>query len=338
MQVAPAVRVAIGEMFGMEAGTDVTGKLVSALKKIGIDYVFDTNFAADVTVMEEATELKYRMEHGKILPIFTSCCPAWVRFLQQNYPEMEKYLSSTKSPQEIFGAIAKHIFQKEQEKEVVCVSLMPCVAKKYEASIGKDVNYSVTTREIVNLLKQFNIDLSLMPEEDFDQPFATSSGGGDIFGRSGGVMEATVRTLYYLLEKEDLKEVAFHNLRGFDGLKFSEVKIGEKVLRLAVVHGLRQAREVVEAIRNGQLQIDALEVMACKGGCLAGGGQPYHHGDFSIIQKRTEAIQRLDDRNSIQCSHQNEDVLRMYREKIGSIYGDEAKELFHYEKGRKLVI
>lgn len=338
MQVAPAVRVAIGEMFGMEAGTDVTGKLVSALKKIGIDYVFDTNFAADVTVMEEATELKYRMEHGKILPIFTSCCPAWVRFLQQNYPEMEKYLSSTKSPQEIFGAIAKHIFQKEQEKEVVCVSLMPCVAKKYEASIGKDVNYSVTTREIVNLLKQFNIDLSLMPEEDFDQPFATSSGGGDIFGRSGGVMEATARTLYYLLEKEDLKEVAFHNLRGFDGLKFSEVKIGEKVLRLAVVHGLRQAREVVEAIRNGQLQIDALEVMACKGGCLAGGGQPYHHGDFSIIQKRTEAIQRLDDRNSIQCSHQNEDVLRMYREKIGSIYGDEAKELFHYEKGRCYAI
>lgn len=338
MQVAPAVRVSIGEIFGMEAGQDCSEKLVSALKKIGVDYVFDTNFAADVTIMEEATELKHRIEAGGSLPIFTSCCPAWVRFLQQNYPEMEAHLSSTKSPQEIFGAIAKHIFHAKEEKEVVCVSLMPCVAKKYESKMGEDVNYSVTTREIANLFKQFNLDFAEMKGEQFDTPYGVSSGGANIFGRTGGVMEATARTLYSLLTGKDLENVDFHALRGFDGLKKSEVKVGETTLRLAVVHGLKEARAVIEAIQEGSLSIDALEVMACKGGCLAGGGQPYHRGDFSIYEKRTEAIQALDTGNQIRCSHQNEDVLRMYEEKLGTVYGEKAKELFHYEKGRKLAI
>lgn len=338
MQVAPAVRVAIGEIFGMEAGENVTGKLVAALKRIGVDYVFDTNFAADVTIMEEATELKHRIEAGGTLPLFTSCCPAWVRFLQQNAPDMEEHLSSTKSPQEIFGAIVKHILKVEEKKEVVSVSLMPCVAKKYEAHMGEDVNYSVTTREIANLFRQFNIDLKQMPEENFDSPYGRSSGGADIFGRTGGVMEATSRTLYSLLTQEELEDVNFHDLRGFSGLKITEVKIGERNLRLAVVHGLKEARNVLEAIRGGSLKIDALEVMACKGGCIAGGGQPYHHGDFSIFEKRMQAIQDLDNTNQIRCSHQNTDVLRMYAEIIGSAYGEKAKELFHYEKRRKLVI
>lgn len=338
MQVAPAVRVAIGEAFGMGAGHDVTEKLVAALKKIGIDYVFDTNFAADVTIMEEASELKHKIIAGGQLPMFTSCCPAWVRFLQQNYPEMEAHLSSTKSPQEIFGAIAKRLFKVEEEKEVICVSLMPCVAKKYESHIGEDVDYSVTTREIANIFNQFNLDLAKLEGEKFDSPFGLSSGGADIFGRTGGVMEATARTLYNLLTNKELENVDFHDLRGFDGLKTTAVNIGDKTLQLAVVQGLKEARKVIEAIQEGKIHIDALEVMACKGGCIAGGGQPYHHGNFSIIEERTEAIQSLDNANQIRCSHQNEEVVRMYQEMVGSVYGEKAKELFHYEKGRKLVI
>lgn len=339
VQVAPAVRVAIGELFGQKPGTDCTGKLVTGLKKLGLDGVFDTNFAADITIMEEATELKHRLEENGKLPLFTSCCPSWVRFAELNYPEILDNISSTKSPQQIFGSLAKNVWAEKMgidRKNLVCVSIMPCISKKYEASREElavdenpDVDYSLTTRELGRIFKQYNIDFNSLADSEFDSPMGNSTGAADIFGRTGGVMEAAARTLYEWVSNERLDNLDFIPLRGFEEVRTAEVKIGDKNLRLAVVHGLGAARKIVEKILAGEEEFHAIEVMACKGGCIGGGGQPYHHGNFDIIKTRAEAIQNLDYHKEIRASHKNPYVVELYEKELGEPYGEKAHKFFH---------
>ncbi|MGK4199478.1 NADH-dependent [FeFe] hydrogenase, group A6 [Fusobacterium sp. HC1336] len=345
VQVAPAVRVAIGELFGIAPGVDMTKKLTTALKRLGFDGVFDTNFAADVTIMEEATELKERIlanlkgEKDIKLPLFTSCCPAWVRFVELNYPEFKDNLSSTKSPQQIFGAIAKEFWAKEKEidkKDLVCVSIMPCTAKKYEASREEftrdgvaDVDYSITTRELGRLLKQYNINLLEMPDGEFDLPLGESTGAADIFGRTGGVLEAAVRTLYEWISHGKLENLDFVPLRGFEEVRTSEIEVEGVKLRVAVAHGLGAARKLLEEIKAGREYFDAVEVMACKGGCVGGGGQPYHRGDFDIVKKRAEGLQEIDYHKEFRESHENPCVIDLYETYLGEPNGELAHRLLH---------
>lgn len=345
VQVAPAVRVAIGELFGVEPGIDMTPKLVTALRKLGFDAVFDTNFAADVTIIEEATELKERVlsklkgEKGVKLPLFTSCCPAWIRFVELNYPELRDNLSSTKSPQQIFGAISKEFWTREKEierKDLICVSIMPCTAKKYEASREEfaidgipDVDYSITTRELGRLFKQYNIDLLEMQDEEFDSPLGESTGAADIFGRTGGVLEAAIRTLYEWLSDGKLEDLDFVNLRGFQEVRVAEIEVTGIKLRVAVVHGLGAARKLIEDIKSGKEYFDAIEVMACKGGCVGGSGQPYHHGNFEIVKKRAEGLQDIDYRKELRESNENESVMKLYDRYIGEANNEVAHRLLH---------
>ncbi|WP_300342862.1 NADH-dependent [FeFe] hydrogenase, group A6 [Fusobacterium sp.] len=345
VQVAPAVRVAIGELFGVEPGIDMTPKLVTALRKLGFDAVFDTNFAADVTIIEEATELKERVlsklkgEKGVKLPLFTSCCPAWIRFVELNYPELRDNLSSTKSPQQIFGAISKEFWTREKEierKDLICVSIMPCTAKKYEASREEfaidgipDVDYSITTRELGRLFKQYNIDLLEMQDEEFDSPLGESTGAADIFGRTGGVLEAAIRTLYEWLSDGKLEDLDYVNLRGFQEVRVAEIEVTGIKLRVAVVHGLGAARKLIEDIKSGKEYFDAIEVMACKGGCVGGSGQPYHHGNFEIVKKRAEGLQDIDYRKELRESNENESVMKLYDRYIGEANNEVAHRLLH---------
>ncbi|MGF6906169.1 NADH-dependent [FeFe] hydrogenase, group A6 [Fusobacterium sp. PH5-44] len=353
VQMAPAVRVALGELFGMPPGTDLTKKIVAGLRKLKFDAVFDTNFAADVTIVEESTELKNRLDKylkgdQKVkLPLFTSCCPAWVRFLELNYPQLVENLSSTKSPQQVFGTISKEIWAKKMgipKENVVCVSIMPCVAKKYEASRPEfenngifDVDYSITTRELSRIFHQYNINLLNLEDSEFDNPMGESTGAADIFGRTGGVLEAATRTLYEMETNGKLDNLDFNAMRGFEEVRVANVSVDSKVnLRLAVVHGLGAARKLIEKILNGEEEFHAVEVMACKGGCIGGGGQPYHYGDFSVIKKRYDALQDMDYKSDIRLSHENPSVKTLYEKELDEPYfGKLAHKLFHVKYNNK---
>ena len=351
VQVAPAVRVALGEEFGFEAGTDVEGKMVTALRKLGFDQVFDTNFAADLTIMEEATELIERVnktlagDTSVKLPILTSCCPAWVKFFEHNYPDMLDVPSSAKSPQQMFGAVAKGIWAKEQgldRKDLIVVSVMPCLAKKYESSRDEfkvdgnpDVDYSISTRELAKLIKQANINLPTLEKGTMDNPLGDYTGAAVIFGRTGGVIEAATRTAYEWITNTTLENVDFVQLRGMEGIRVAEVsipgldeKLGSK-FRIGIAHGLGSARELLDKIRSGEETLHAIEIMACKGGCVGGGGQPYHHGDFSIIKKRTEGIQAIDSNKDIRKSHENPYIKELYAKHLGKPNSHLAHELLH---------
>ncbi len=351
VQVAPAVRVALGEEFGLQPGTDVEGKMVTALRKLGFDQVFDTNFAADLTIMEEATELIDRVnktlagDTSVKLPILTSCCPAWVKFFEHNYPDMLDIPSSAKSPQQMFGAIAKGVWAKEEgidRKDLIVVSVMPCLAKKYESSRDEfkvdgnpDVDYSISTRELAKLLKQANINLPTLEESVMDNPLGDYTGAGVIFGRTGGVIEAATRTAYEWITNTTLENVDFVQLRGMEGIRVAEVsipgldeKLGSK-FRIGIAHGLGSARELLDKIRSGEETLHAIEIMACKGGCVGGGGQPYHHGDFSIIKKRTEGIQAIDSNKDIRKSHENPYIKELYAKHLGKPNSHLAHELLH---------
>ena len=351
VQVAPAVRVALGEEFGLQPGTDVEGKMVTALRKLGFDQVFDTNFAADLTIMEEATELIDRVnktlagDTSVKLPILTSCCPAWVKFFEHNYPDMLDVPSSAKSPQQMFGAVAKGIWAKEQgldRKDLIVVSVMPCLAKKYESSRDEfkvdgnpDVDYSISTRELAKLIKQANINLPTLEKGTMDNPLGDYTGAGVIFGRTGGVIEAATRTAYEWITNTTLENVDFVQLRGMEGIRVAEVsipgldeKLGSK-FRIGIAHGLGAARELLDKIRAGEETLHAIEIMACKGGCVGGGGQPYHHGDFSIIKKRTEGIQAIDSNKDIRKSHENPYIKELYAKHLGKPNSHLAHELLH---------
>ncbi|WP_099950181.1 NADH-dependent [FeFe] hydrogenase, group A6 [Ezakiella peruensis] len=347
VQTAPATRVAIGEMFGMEPGTVVTGKMVAALKKLGFDMVFDTNFAADLTIVEEANEFVNRMKADK-LPILTSCCPGWVNFMEQQFSDMIDIPSSCKSPHEMFGAVAKsYLCEKLNVKpENMCVvSVMPCVAKKFESARPEleknghsDVDIVITTRELAAMIKEAGIDFVGLEDQEFDNPLGESTGAGAIFGATGGVIEATVRTAYETITGQELQALEFTALRGFDGIKETTVKIGDRDVRIAVANGLGNTRKLLNKVRSGEEKFDAIEVMACPGGCIGGGGQPYHHGDISVLKRRAEGIYSIDEGKHLRKSHENPQVKKLYEDYLGEVGSPLAHELLHtsYEAKPKL--
>lgn len=345
VQTAPAVRVALGEEFGMEPGTIVTGKMAAALRRIGFDYVFDTDWSADLTIMEEGTELLHRV--AKVLngekvamPQFTSCCPAWITFMEKNFPDLLDNLSTAKSPQQMFGPVAKNFFAKKigvKREDMVVVSVMPCLAKKSEVARDEfkvngdpDVNFSISTRELAHLIKQFNIDLNQLPEEDFDSPLGESTGAAVIFGATGGVMEAALRTAYEVHTKKTLPRIDFEEVRGLDGVKTATVDFDGLPVKVAVCHTLSNARAMMEEVRNGNPRgFHFIEVMACPGGCIGGAGQPYHHGNSDIIRKRMEATYREDAGKPIRKSHENPDIIAIYKEYYGEPCGHLSHEQLH---------
>ncbi len=345
VQTAPAVRAALGEEFGLAAGTLVTGKMVSALRRLGFDKVFDTDFAADLTIMEEGTELLGRLnkflegDKDVKLPILTSCCPAWVNFFEMQFPEMIDIPSTARSPQQMFGAIAKTYYAdklKVKRDDLVVVSIMPCLAKKYEAQRDEfkvegnpDVDFSISTRELAHLIKEANMDLENMPDEEFDNPLGESSGAAVIFGATGGVIEAATRTAYEIHTGKSLEKVDFEQLRGMEGIREAKVDFDGLELSIGIAHGLGNARKMLEDIRDGKSHYHAIEIMACPGGCIGGGGQPLHHGDSSILKKRVEAIYREDAGKKIRKSHENPMIKELYENFLGAPMSEKAHHLLH---------
>ena len=345
VQTAPAVRAALGEEFGMEPGTRVTGQMVAALRELGFDYVFDTDFAADLTIMEEGTEFLGRLnrylegDKEVKLPILTSCCPGWVNFFEHNFPEMKDVPSTARSPQQMFGAIAKSYFAEKIEvdrKDMVVVSIMPCLAKKYECQREEfsvdgnpDVDFSISTRELAHLIKQANLDLNKLTEEEFDAPLGESSGAGVIFGATGGVIEAATRTAYEIHTGQSLKKVDFEQLRGMDGIRSATVDFNGFEVKIGIAHGLGNARKLLNEVKAGKSQYHAIEIMACPGGCIGGGGQPFHHGDASILMARTKAIYQEDEEKTIRKSHENPYIKKLYEEFLGEPMSEKAHELLH---------
>ena len=348
VQVAPAVRVALGELFGLEPGTIVTGKIATALRRLGFDGVFDTEFGADLTIMEEAAELIHRLETGKTLPMLTSCCPAWVKFIECQFPELLEVPSTCKSPHVMFGTIAKTYYAEKKgidPSTISVVSIMPCIAKKAEAARPeltkdekKNVDTVITTREFAAMLKEAGIDLKNLPDGEFDNPIGESTGAAVMFGTTGGVIEAAVRTAYEWIMGKELENVEFQQLRGIEGIRDATVKIGDIDFRIGIAHGLGNARKLLEDIRDGKSKYHAIEIMACPGGCIGGGGQPYHHGNIEIIMKRQQAIYAEDRNKAKRKSHENESILRLYEEYLGKPYGDKAHELLHtYYVKREMI-
>ena len=345
VQTAPAVRVAIGEEFGMEPGTIVTGQLAAVLRQLGFDYVFDTDFAADLTIMEEGTELLDRIKRftegdkSVRLPILTSCCPGWVNFFEHNFPDMLDVPSTAKSPQQMFGAIAKSYWAEKmniKREDLVVVSIMPCLAKKYECKREEfyvngnpDVDYVLSTRELARLIKQFNLDLNEMPTADFDDPLGESTGAAVIFGVTGGVIEAATRTAYEVFTGKKLDKIEFTELRGLEGIRDAWVDFNGTPIHIGIAHGLKNARTLLERVRKGEEQFHAIEVMACPGGCIGGAGQPYHHGNSDIIKKRFDATYEEDRNKPIRKSHENPSVIKLYKEFLGEPCGHKSHELLH---------
>lgn len=345
VQTAPAVRAALGEDLGYPVGTLVTGKMVSALKELGFDYVFDTDFAADLTIMEEGTELLDRLTRFMAgdktvkLPIMTSCCPAWVKFFEHQFPDLLDIPSTAKSPQQMFGAIAKTYFAEQlgiPREKMVVVSVMPCLAKKYEAARpefavdgNRDVDIVLSTRELGRLIKRSNIEFTSLPDTDFDMPLGESTGAGVIFGATGGVLEAALRTAYELATKEELPKLDFSQLRGMDGVRVAKIQVGDLTLNVGIAHELGNARKLLEMVREGKEQLHAIEIMACPGGCIGGGGQPYHHGDETVIDKRIAAIYREDANKPLRKSHENPWVLDLYEKFLGEPLGEKSHQLLH---------
>lgn len=339
VQVAPAVRVSLAEMFGMEVGLNVEGKIIRALKTLGFSKVFDTNFAADLTIMEEANEFVHRLKGEGRLPILTSCCPAWVNFMEQQFSDMIDIPSSCKSPHEMFGAIAKSYYAKKEgidPKDIVVVSVMPCISKKYEAKRDElenkgfsDVDTVITTRELAQMIKEVGIDFESLEDQAFDNPMGESTGAGDIFGTSGGVIEATVRTAYDMLTGKELEKVEFRDFRGLEGIKYASVDIDGREIKIAVANGLGNTRKLLEKLKNKEIDLDAIEVMACPGGCIGGGGQPFHHGDLSILKRRSNALYQLDESKKLRKSYQNPYIKKLYDEFLGEPGSDKAISLLH---------
>ncbi|MGM0414844.1 MAG: NADH-dependent [FeFe] hydrogenase, group A6, partial [Bacillota bacterium] len=322
VQTAPAVRVALAEEFDRSPGTVATGQMVTALRKMGFDNVFDTQFTADLTIMEEGTELINRIKNNGELPLFTSCSPGWINFIETFYPEYLDHLSSCKSPQQMFGAVANSYYLEQNNlssDELVVVSIMPCTAKKYEANRPEmiaDVDYVLTTRELGQMIKQMGIDLFDLPESDYDKIMGSSTGAAAIFGATGGVMEAALRTAYELLTGEELPGIDFQEARGLSsGIKEAEVEINDLKLRVAVAHGLSNAREVLEAMKAGK-EYHFVEFMTCPGGCIGGGGQPISRED-GVLEKRLDAIYDIDKKKKLRKSHENPEIEILYNEYLG---------------------
>lgn len=338
VQTAPAIRVTLGEKYDMN-GMDVTGKMVAALRRLGFDRVFDTNFGADVTIVEEAHEFIDRIKNGGRLPILTSCCPSWVKFIEHQFPNLLDIPSTCKSPHIILGTLTKTYYAEKygiDPKKIRMVSVMPCIAKKYEVMRPemqheghKNVDHVITTRELVQMLTEAGIDFKSLPDEDFDHPMGESTGAADIFGTTGGVIEAALRTTYEWLTGEELKKVEFRKVRGLEGLKEATVKINGQKIKIGVAHGLGNARILLDKIQEGKADYHAIEIMACPGGCIDGGGQPYHMGNIELVKKRAAALYKIDKNKPLRKSHENPAVKKLYEEYLGEIGGEKAHRLLH---------
>ena len=342
VQTAPAVRAALGEEFGLPIGTPVTGKMVAALRRLGFDKVFDTDTSADLTKMEEGTEFINRFTKQENLPIITSCSPGWVKFCEHYYPEFLGNLSSCKSPMEMFGAVIKSYYADKagiDKKDIYSVAIMPCTSKKFEASRDEmtssgyaDIDVSLTTRELARMIKQAGIDFVNLPDEEFDQPFGEATGAGVIFGTTGGVMEAAIRTVYEILEKKPLDNLNVTAVRGLEGVKEATLKIAGKDVKVAVAHGTKNARAILEKVKSGE-HYDFIEIMACPGGCIHGGGQPIvdarTKATVDVKAKRAAALYSEDESSTLRKSHENPNIQLMYKEYFGEPGSHKAHELLH---------
>ena len=347
VQIAPAVRVGISEEFGLKPGTISTGKVVAALKALGFDYVFDTNFAADLTIMEEANEFVNRLTKGGDLPIMTSCCPAWVNFCETQYPDLLKYLSTCRSPQSMFSPVARYYFADKilgkKPDEVIVMSIMPCIAKKYEVAreeLGKDgiidTDLSLTVRELARMIREAGIDLATIEDAEFDSPLGYSTGAADIFGVTGGVLEAALRTAYTDVTKVELPDdaIEFKSVRGFEGIKEATVNVGGTDVNVVAASSLGCARKLMDELRadiaaGRAPKYHIIEIMACPGGCVAGGGQPFHGGDYEKVKARGAGLYAIDANKPKRKSHQNEDIKKLYAEFLGERGGHNAHTYLH---------
>lgn len=364
VQTAPAIRAALGECFGFEAGTLVTGKMVTALRQLGFDAVFDTNFAADLTIMEEGTELLTRLKKALLerketaLPMFTSCSPGWIKFVEYYYPKFIPNISTCKSPQQMFGAVAKTYYAQKigrKPEDMVVVSIMPCTAKKFEAqrpemnaSGVRDVDFVLTTRELGRMISQAGIDFATLPDGEMDAPLGLSSGAADIFANTGGVMEAALRTAYEIVAGQPLPMEKLHvqPVMGLDGVKKAVVKIEKTVpewsflkgveLKVAVAHGLGNARKLLEAVKGGE-ELHFIEIMTCPGGCIGGGGQP-RFTDDEVRRKRIQAIYKEDEGKKMRKSHENPAIRQLYEEFLGKPLGEKSHHLLHTKYSERSLV
>ena len=343
VQTAPAVRVALGEEFGMPIGTNVTGKMVTALKRLGFNKVFDTNTGADFTIMEEANEFIERLKENDSLPMITSCSPGWVKYIEMNYPELLPHLSTCKSPHQMFGALTKTYFaQKEgiNPEKIYVVSVMPCIAKKFERQRDElknnglyDVDNVITTRELSRMIKQANIEFEKLEDSEFDEPMGEATGAAAIFGTTGGVMEAALRTAQDTLTGKDLPKIDFEQVRGGEGIKRATVKIGKKDLKVVAASGLANAKEIMEEIKSGKADYQFVEIMACPGGCIMGGGQPIKTSkirrETNVRKLRSDALYSIDEKSKIRKSHENPVVKKIYAEYLEEPGSYRAHKLLH---------
>ena len=343
VQPAPSVRAALGEEFGYPMGTDVEGKMAAALRRIGFDKVFDTDFSADLTIVEEAHELIERVQNGGVLPMITSCSPGWVKYCEHYYPDQLAHLSSCKSPQQMFGAITKTYYAEKMgidPKDIVCVSVMPCTAKKFEierpdqdAAGVPDVDISITTRELARLIRKVGIDFRSLPDEGFDDPLGESTGAGVIFGATGGVMEAALRTAVETLTGETLEQVEFHEVRGTEGIKEATYNAAGMDVKVAVASGLSNAKVIMDKIRAGEADYHFVEIMCCPGGCVNGGGQPQVHADVRNFEDvraiRAKALYDNDAAKTLRKSHENPSIKKVYDEYLGEYGSEKAHHILH---------
>ena len=343
VQTAPAVRAALGEEFGYEMGTPVTGKMAAALRRLGFDKVFDTDTGADLTIMEEGTELLDRIQNGGKLPLITSCSPGWIKFCEHNFPDFIDNLSSCKSPHQMFGAILKTYYAEKHNidpSKMVVVSVMPCVAKKFESSREemeaaglRDVDIVISTRELARMIKASGIQFNKLPDEEFDQPFERATGAAVIFGATGGVMEAALRTVAEILEGKTIDKIDYEMVRGTEGIKEATLNIAGKDIRIAVAHGLGNARKLLESIRSGEKSYEFVEIMACPGGCVTGGGQPIvsakGYMDKDVKAERAKALYSEDKNAPIRKSHENPDIKLLYSEFLEKPGSHKSHELLH---------
>ncbi|MGL4593264.1 MAG: NADH-dependent [FeFe] hydrogenase, group A6 [Thermoguttaceae bacterium] len=339
VQHAPAVSITFGEEFGIPIGTDVIGIMQAAMRQMGFDRIFDTSFSADLTIMEEGTELVHRVQNGGVLPMFTSCSPGWIKYVETFYPKNIPNLSSCKSPQQMLGAVIKTYYAEHNNldpRKIFSVSVMPCTAKKFEASrpeMGRngyrDVDAVLTTRELAQMVRNFDLELSSLQPETADTPFGTRSSAGKIFGVSGGVMEAAIRSAYFLLTGKELTNLNVESVRGFDGVKRATVDINGLAVGVAVVNGLGNAKKLLDQINSGEIKdLHFVEVMTCPGGCVGGGGQPYCT-NINRIKERTKALYSLDQQDSMRTSHSNPDIDRIYKEYLEKPNSHKSHELLH---------
>lgn len=341
VQIAPAVRAAWGESLGLPREKATAKRMVAALRRMGFDYIFDTNFSADLTIMEEGSEFIEHLNHRDeyAWPMFTSCCPGWVRFMKSQYPDMVKNLSTAKSPQQMFGAVAKSYFAERigvDPSKIYCISVMPCLAKKHEVDIpvmndagaGQDVDLSLTTRELDRMIRAEHIDVNSLEEEEFDTPLGSGTGAAVIFGATGGVMEAALRSAYYLVTGTNPPADAFKDVRGLDGWKEATFDVNGIPVRVAVASGLGNTRKLMEAIRAGEVEYDFVEIMACPGGCAGGGGQPIHEAQ-ELAGERGQVLYGLDAVNELRFSHENPDVITLYKEYLEKPLSHRAHKLLH---------